>query len=111
LALNYDVMISCRASRSGFRERTLRSGAQLSVGWSLRFEASTDAPAPYEIYWQVVNTGSEATRAGDLRGGFNRDSRVRHETTRYEGRHWIQGFLVKDGRCVARIGEFVVDVI
>lgn len=97
--------------RNGFRERSLRSGAQLPAGWSLQFEASTDAPAPYEIYWQIVNTGAEAARAGDLRGGFNRDSRIHQEITRYKGRHWVQGFLVKNGQCVALSEEFVVDVI
>ena len=34
----------------------------------LRFKADTDVPKPYEVFWQVVNTGREAAVAGGLRG-------------------------------------------
>ena len=37
----------------------------------LRFELTTDTPEPYEIHWQVVNTGPDAIRAKELRGGFD----------------------------------------
>jgi hypothetical protein len=69
--------------------------------------------APYEVYWQVVNTGQEAHRAGQLRGDFYDSSssgRSRTESTLYQGMHWVEGFIVKDSVCVARTGEFVVNI-
>jgi hypothetical protein len=70
----------------------------------LRFSASTTAPAPYEIFWRVTNTGQEAASAGQLRGGFepSEAGNVRWETTAYTGTHVVEAFVVKDGKCVAR---------
>jgi hypothetical protein len=84
----------------------------------LRFKARTDAPPPYEIKWQVVNTGTEARAAGrnQLRGGFDdgeaksQHGDVRWEETAYYGTHTIEAFVVKDGRCVARSGLLKVRV-
>ena len=72
-------------------------------------------PRPYKLFWQVVNTGEEAAAANDLRGGFNggevqRGGRKWHESTRYTGGHWVECFAVKDGQCLARSGEFIVNV-
>ncbi|MEM5316516.1 nucleotidyltransferase [Paraburkholderia sp. JHI869] len=87
----------------------------LRKGASLTFEMSTDVPAPFEVYWQVVNSGLEATRANQLRGGFDlgaveRGSVVRHESTLYSGSHTIECFIVKQGHLVARSGAFVVNI-
>jgi hypothetical protein len=70
-------------------------------------------PKPYKVYWQVVNTGDEAYRAGQLRGDFYDSSssgRNRTESTMYKGTHWVEGFVVKGNICVARTGEFVVNI-
>src|SRR5437867_1611749 len=37
---------------------------------SLRFRVDTNVPPPYEVQWQVINTGQEATTVGDPRGSF-----------------------------------------
>ncbi len=78
------------------------------------FSATTNASKPFDVYWQVVNTGEEAR--GDLRGGilpaknFGVGGLIQKETTRYKGTHWIECFIVKDGICVARSNEFFVNV-
>jgi hypothetical protein len=80
----------------------------------LDFEVETDVPKPFSVYWQVVNTGAEAASANQLRGDFydsNVSGRSHTETTKYQGMHWVEGFVVKDGICVARTGEFVVNVL
>ncbi len=82
---------------------------------SLRFQATTDIPQPYDVHWQIVNTGDEATIAGGLRGGFDRGvvepgAPVRNESTAYSGSHTIECFIVKDGHLVARSGVFVVNI-
>jgi hypothetical protein len=79
----------------------------------LTFEAVTNVAKPYEVYWQVVNTGEEARLAGQLRGEFydsNKSGRNRNESTKYTGMHWVECFVVKNGACVARSGEFIVNI-
>jgi hypothetical protein len=81
--------------------------------YALRFEADTNVPPPYEIQWQVVNTGREAALAQGLRGDFYPSDGglgVRWETTRYAGTHWVEAFVVKNGVCVARSGRKYVRI-
>ena len=88
----------------------IRSGDSVDVGTNLRFEVVADEIGEAEIFWQVVNTGVEAERAGDLRGKLFRDTSVRKEVARYRGEHFVEAFLVRQGVCVARSGEFVVQI-
>lgn len=104
-------------SRSGFRTRRFyHDGAPLPKGASLLFKAVTDVPWPYDVHWQVVNTGPEAAAVqGGLRGGFDagtvdRGSIVRQESTSYSGTHTIECFIVKNGYLVARSGAFIVNI-
>jgi hypothetical protein len=88
----------------------------LSKHYSLRFKAKTNILWPYKVYWQVVNTDEEARAANCLRGGFydgiiEKGGRVRKESTLYRGIHWIECFIVKNGVCVARSGEFMVKIV
>lgn len=82
---------------------------------ALRFQAKTNVSHPYQVYWQIVNTGTQAIVARKLRGGFE-DGRIerghllREENTRYSGNHSIQCFIVKQGVCVAKSELFVVNI-
>jgi len=80
----------------------------------LKFELRTNTPPPYEIVWQVVNTGTEAAQAGQLRGTFERGGgshdRFRWETTAYRGTHWVEGFVIKNGVLIANTGVVLVKV-
>lgn len=81
----------------------------------LRFEAKTNAPEPYEIRWQVVNTGRDAILANALRGdefelSNGATKNIRWETTEYRGTHWIEAFVVRNGTCVARSKPFQVRI-
>jgi len=75
---------------------------------------TTNIDRPYEVHWQVVNTGEEAKQAGQLRGDFyssvSTGSHKRVERTLYRGMHWIEAFIIKNGYCIARSGEFVVKI-
>ena len=110
------VTITGTASRKGFRPMQIKSDSTpLPKNWSLRFDAKTNILRPYEVYWQVVNTGPEASKANGLRGGFcqgtiETDGKTRKESTLYKGRHWIECFIIKNGICWARSGEFVVNI-
>lgn len=91
------------------------NGAALAKKSDLKFEATTNVQWPYDVYWQVVNTGVEARDAHCLRGTFElshveRGQLTRRESTLYSGTHSIECFIVKDGYCVAQSGPFLVNI-
>jgi len=101
-------------SRNGFRAEVIASdGHPLEKGGSLRFVAQTTVPAPYKVYWQIVNSGEEAERAANLRGRFEyveKGTLTRQETTEYSGPHSIECFIVKNGGLAARSQPFIVNI-
>jgi hypothetical protein len=110
---SYRVKIKARASRDGFRTIDYRPGQErLRKGFALDFTATTNVPRHFDVYWQVVNTGDEAAAEDGLRGGFQTSGEklTCHETTKYQGTHSMQCFIVKDGTCVARSPELLVQI-
>ncbi|MDF4880345.1 nucleotidyltransferase [Vibrio parahaemolyticus] len=93
-----------------------KSGQPLLKGKQLKFKLQTNVPRPFKVYWQVVNTGQEARDAKQLRGEISEHVNTssaetfRTESTSYTGDHWVEGFIIKDGECVAKTGEFIVSV-
>jgi hypothetical protein len=95
--------------------KLVSDGQPLMKGASIVFDATTNIPAPFDVYWQVVNTGAEAAAAGKLRGGFDAGSIVRgsikhSEDASYSGVHTIECFIVKNRHLAARSGAFIVNV-
>jgi len=87
------------------------SSRSLPKNVSLKFVLTTNVHQPYDVRWQVVNTGAEAAGAGQLRGGFEKDQSATHwESTLYAGTHWVEAFILKDGACVARSGRLPVQI-
>jgi hypothetical protein len=99
------------ARKNGKRLWQLRPKGVPKHVW-LRFEATTSVAQPYEVYWQVVNTGREAAARQQLRGAFkhNQCGSIHWETTAYAGTHWVEAFVIKDGICAARSGRTLVKV-
>lgn len=120
LKLGSSVNIRGYVQQSEFKKVEFASNCSpLQKNLSIYFLASTNnIEGNYEVHWQVVNTGDEAKNAGGLRGGFygssddteDRTSRKRKESTSYTGSHWIEAFIVKNGVCLARSGEFIVNI-
>ncbi|MCC6862776.1 MAG: nucleotidyltransferase [Bryobacterales bacterium] len=108
-----DIRGSLHMKRRGPRIGEL-ARRRISKRLWLRFSIRTNTPGPYTVHWQVVNTGEDAARAGQLRGDFypseDNAADVRWETTAYSGVHWVEAFVVKDGVCVARSGKKYVTV-
>jgi hypothetical protein len=110
------VEIKAEVRRNGFRKQPLESDSTaLPTHCDLFFTATTNVPEPYEIYWQVVNTGAQAKDVGQLRGGFDFGTaqlgkNIRKESTRYKGSHSVECFIIKNDVCVARSGQFVVNI-
>ena len=89
------------------------NGVPLPKGCGLVYSVKTAVKRPFVVKWQIVNTGFEATQAGCLRGGFeNSDIGTckRKEATAYSGTHFVQCFIIKNGVCVAKSKEFILNI-
>lgn len=102
--------------RKGFRQKQPKKESNiLPKNCKIYFQACTGIQKPFNIYWQIINTGDEAAKANDLRGGFeegNLNNSIPHkeETTRYSGKHSIECFIVKDGYLAASSGKYIVNI-
>jgi hypothetical protein len=107
---------SATFTRRGFRTQSLTSdGPCLPPSCDLEFTAETEIRKPFKVYWQIVNTGEDATRRKGLRGGFEefryeRGYLTKNESTLFSGTHSIQCFIVKDGVCRAKSDLFIVNI-
>ena len=103
-------------ARDGFRTAPYRDGGSpIQKKARLNFAATTTVPLPYDVYWQVVNTGREAADRNQLRGGFDgngsgRGGLERRESASFTGVHTIECFIVKDGLLAARSGRTDVNI-
>ncbi|MCY3673714.1 MAG: nucleotidyltransferase [Paracoccaceae bacterium] len=115
--LTGQLKIKAEYLQNGFRWLPFHSGGKsLPKNCELRFTADTNATGKFEVFWQVVNTGQEAAKANDLRGDFFKENTTRgrlecEESTLYKGSHTIECFIVKNNSCLARSGEFVVNIL
>ena len=119
--LRYGVHIDAYlySSDGRMKFRGINTGVKLPSGRAIKYVAKTGAPEPYDIQWQVVNTGAHAQRENGLRGKFfkakllsgkpNRKD-IDWETTLYTGRHWIQCFVINNSVCVGKSDRFYIDV-
>lgn len=89
---------------------SLEVGKSVPKRRKLKFTAITNTPKPYEVKWQVVNTGTEAK--DDLRGEFydSNSPNERWEDSKFRGTHWVEAFVIKNNVCVARSGPYYVKV-
>jgi hypothetical protein len=76
----------------------------------LKFTASTNYNKPCDFYWQVVNTGKDATEAKKLRGEIFLGKSEYWDSSQYTGVHWVECFVVdkQSKTCVCRSGPFYV---
>jgi len=76
----------------------------------LKYTATTDYGEPYNVYWQVVNTGESARQADGLRGQIEIGGDEKWERSLYTGVHWVECFIVNraTNQCVCRSGPFFV---
>lgn len=108
--------VSAVMQKDGVSRPITADGVPLPKFSQLEFCVETDTPPPYNVRYQVVNTGREAERDHGLRGGitdkstFDISSFPHNESTKYTGKHYIEFFILKNGVCVARSGPFIVNI-
>lgn len=102
--------------KQGKLNHTILTNTVIPKDCNIYFVANTNVPRPFEVYWQVVNTGQEASQLGGLRGGIYASRTLgvgglnQKEYSSFKGNHWIECFIVKNGVCVARSREFLVTI-
>lgn len=102
-------------TRNGFRKNksSYKNGDFFPKGCAIDFEATTTVPPPYNVSWQVTNTGDEAKNDNNLRGfSFkDEDSKVKlehREYAKYRGVHSIECLISKDSIIVSKSKPFIV---
>ena len=106
--IRYDLTIDCIVSQKGFRDFSLRKllleKQILRHNKKLSFSISNcTVPRPYDIYWKVRNVGPVAIQKKMIRGQIVKTNSDTHsEHTNFQGPHYVECYIVKNGVCVAR---------
>lgn len=104
--------------RSIFTNNDFLNGEIIESGETIHFNVYVHGMKnrDYKIYWQVVNTGEEASRTGDLRGEIfpsknPEENKYHTESTKYYGTHWIEAYVISNNICISRSGRFYVRIV
>lgn len=104
-----NIKIDCDVLQNGFRETSLRDllnrRRRLSPKKKLKFHVvSHDIAGAFDLYWKVLNRGSEAERRNEIRGQILSDAGYmrREENTRFEGEHIVECYAVQKGIVIAK---------
>lgn len=109
LDIRYDLDIDCEVSRDGLNEARIRwlesKFFWLQLNRRLRFYVvSCDVPKPFQVLWKVRNVGQLAESKNKIRGDIVADMGFleKIEQTSFQGPHFVECYVIKDGYCVAR---------
>ncbi len=103
--IRYNLDINCLVIQNGWRPFWLRNfKGYLSHNKQLEFKIQkTSCPPPYDIWWKVRNVGNEAIKRNMVRGNILKSNlKTQNEHTNFEGNHYVECYLIKNGICVAR---------
>ena len=101
--IRYYLRLNCNVTINGWRPRLLRSLFAISLKRNLEFYIeSTNVPKPFKVYWKVRNVGTEAFRRNCIRGQIIQGGETKKETSSFDGSHYVDCYIIKNGICVAR---------
>ena len=108
------VFVSVRVNnQNGDKVDYQSNGEALDKKCTLHFRALTNVKRPFTVKWQITNTGAEAQTANCLRGNFeDSDDGIigKKEVTSYKGSHSVQCYIIKNGICVAKSKDFIINI-
>jgi hypothetical protein len=102
--IRFNLKIDCLIKQQGFRDALLSSLRILRSTKKLEFYITTnEVPKPYLVKWKVKNLGPLAKRKNMLRGQILNDkgSEKRNENSNFNGEHYVECYIIKNGICVA----------
>ena len=106
--IRYSLKIDCTVRQNGYQVLSLREfllkGFRLKHNKTLDFSiVSTDLENPDKVVWKVRNCGPIAEEQDDIRGQLIFYSGKNHrENTKFDGPHFVECYLIKNGVVVAR---------
>ncbi len=107
--IRYYLQLDCKVTQDGWRPFLLRAFLRDGQGLLRHnkgldfYIAHTNCQRPYSIWWKVRNVGSVAERKNMIRGQIQKTNREHHhEHTDFEGPHYVECYIVKNGVCVAK---------
>jgi hypothetical protein len=103
--IRFNLKIDCLVKQQGFRDALLSSIRILRSTKKLKFYITTnEVPKPYEVKWKVKNLGSVAKKRNMYRGQIINDQgkEIRNENSNFNGEHYVECFILKNGVCVAK---------
>lgn len=102
--IRYNLNIDCLVKQQGFRDSLLSKLRILRSTKKLKFYiVGNEVPKPYEVKWKVKNLGQIAKRKNMFRGQIHNDqgNESRNENSNFNGEHYVECYIIKDGVCVA----------
>ncbi|WP_244536721.1 nucleotide-binding domain-containing protein [Methylobacterium brachiatum] len=107
--IRYPIDLDCEITQNGFRpfklRESLRHKQPIVFKRSLKFYVANDRSIPgrYDLYWKVLNRGSEAIRRDQIRGQIVADAgyKQRVEQSNFRGDHVVECYAVQNGVVVA----------
>lgn len=103
--ISENLIIDCTVTQNGFRNSLLSMGPFLRNKFSLEFFVNkTTAREPFDVYWKVRNIGPVAEKRDCIRGQIVKDEgfKKKKETSNFDGDHFVECYIVKNGVVVAR---------
>ena len=102
--IKYDLDIEGRVYQDGFRPELLSVLKILRHRKKIEFFInSTSVPKPYRIFWKVRNVGYQAEKRDCIRGQIVESKfETKTEPISFDGPHFVECYIIKDGVCVAR---------
>lgn len=105
--IRYDLDIDCEVTQFGFRPDNLLNiiakRIKLLPNKELKFQITrNDVKGDFEIYWKVLNRGSEAQKRDMIRGQIKKGSSIKKEKTNFKGDHIVECYIVQNNIVVAK---------
>ena len=107
---SYDVQLTCKVEANGIRKQFVQSFLEqfpqfynlIPHGLHIYFEAQTNTPYPYDVWWKVRNVGDIAEQKNKIRGQIEKQwGTSKREDSQFDGPHFVECYVIKDGACVA----------
>jgi hypothetical protein len=102
--IRYNLNIDCLVKQQGFRDALLSSLKILRSTKKLKFYIrDNEVPKPYQVKWKVKNLGPIAKKRNMFRGQILNDqgNEIRNENSNFNGEHYVECYIIKNGVCVA----------
>ena len=111
------LSLDCKVGGDGFRTRSIFLLLPILKNFlppNLKITCTlehTSVLKPYDVYWKVKNVGPESERRNLIRGQIiNKGPNVKvvdgkvvlTEDTQFKGKHYIECYIVKNNKCVAK---------